>query len=59
MKVNLTNRLLLIANMIPGGHVVADIGTDHAYLPIYLIKEGISTRVIATEITQGPFKRAL
>ncbi|MDN5300774.1 MAG: tRNA (adenine22-N1)-methyltransferase [Thermoanaerobacteraceae bacterium] len=59
MKVHLNDRLLLIAGMIPRGHAVADIGTDHAYLPIYLIKEGISTRVIATEITQGPFKRAL
>ncbi|MCR4429861.1 MAG: class I SAM-dependent methyltransferase [Tepidanaerobacteraceae bacterium] len=59
MKINLNNRLLAVANMIPKGHVVADIGTDHAYLPIYLIQEGISPRVIATEIKQGPYKRAL
>jgi len=59
MKVELTNRLLLIANMVPKGHVVADIGTDHAYLPIYLIQEHISPKVIATEITWGPYRRAL
>lgn len=59
MKIDLNNRLLSIANMIPRGHVVADIGTDHAYLPIYLIQESISPRVIATEIRQGPYKRAL
>ncbi|HHW01560.1 MAG TPA: SAM-dependent methyltransferase [Thermoanaerobacterales bacterium] len=59
MKVHLNDRLLLIAGMIPRGHAVADIGTDHAYLPIYLVQEGISTRVIATEITRGPLKRAI
>jgi len=59
MKIDLANRLLLIANMIPKGHVVADIGTDHAYLPIYLIQQHISPKVIATEVTWGPYRRAL
>ena len=54
----LANRLKIIASMIEKGSTVVDIGSDHAYLPIYLVKEGISQRVIATEILSGPFERA-
>ncbi len=54
----LTNRLLAITNMIIPGQAAADIGSDHAFLPIYLVEEGIVPKVIATEITEGPFFRA-
>jgi len=54
----LANRLKIIGSMIEKGSTVVDIGSDHAYLPIYLVKEGISQRVIATEILSGPFERA-
>lgn len=40
------------------GSTVADIGTDHAYLPIYLMKNKIAPRVIATEINTGPLNIA-
>ena len=43
----LTPRLQAIAELIPPGSVIADIGTDHAYLPIYLLLEQISQRAIA------------
>lgn len=59
MKVYLSNRLLLVARMIPKGHVAADIGTDHAYLPIYLVKEHICPKVIATDVARGPYEKAL
>jgi tRNA (adenine22-N1)-methyltransferase len=55
----LGNRLLIVASMIPEGKKVVDVGTDHAYLPIFLIKKGTSPRVIATEIMPGPFSKAL
>lgn len=55
---NLGNRLQLVVSKIPMGFKVIDIGTDHAYIPIYLIKNGISPSVIATEIRQGPYKKA-
>jgi tRNA (adenine22-N1)-methyltransferase len=54
----LGNRLQLLASKIPKSSTVIDIGTDHAYLPIFLIKKGISQRVIATEILHGPYERA-
>jgi len=54
----LGNRLMTIAAKIEKGMAVADIGTDHAQLPIYLVTEGISKRVIATDIITGPYERA-
>ncbi|MBR6693593.1 MAG: SAM-dependent methyltransferase [Clostridia bacterium] len=51
---NLNNRLLKIASLINQGERVADIGTDHAYLPIYLRQSGISPLVLACDIGEGP-----
>ena len=44
--------------MITPGLPVADIGCDHAYLPIHLAKEDISLRIIACDINAGPILRA-
>ena len=44
--------------MITPGLPVADIGCDHAYLPIHLAKEDISPRIIACDINAGPILRA-
>ena len=53
------------ANMLPKGldssgaySCVADIGTDHAYLPVYLCKTGAAKRAIASDIRPGPIERA-
>lgn len=54
----LGERLQLITSKIEKGFTVVDIGTDHAYLPIYLVQEGISQRVIATELLFGPYEKA-
>ena len=37
---------------------VIDVGTDHAYLPIYLVKEGISAQALACDINKGPILSA-
>lgn len=37
---------------------VADVGTDHAYLPIYLVRNGISSEALACDINQGPIESA-
>jgi tRNA (adenine22-N1)-methyltransferase len=55
----LAKRLAAAAAYVPAGSVAADIGTDHAYLPIFLVEEGICQRVIATELRSGPFHSAL
>lgn len=55
---SLPPRLLTISDLIPKGSVVADIGTDHALLPIYLIKNGIAKSAIASDIADGPLNSA-
>ena len=55
--VPLSPRLLCCASMLKG-NFVCDIGTDHAYLPAYLILSGKAEHVIATDIKQGPLDSA-
>lgn len=49
----LSERLLTIANLVPNNSIVADIGTDHGYIPAYLIENNISKKVIGTDISRG------
>lgn len=57
--VTISQRLAAICDLIPAGTTVADIGTDHAHLPVYLALRQTNPRIIATEISAGPFTRAL
>lgn len=54
----LSKRLQAVANLVSEGMTVADIGTDHGYIPIYLIESGKSKKAIAMDINQGPLERA-
>jgi len=54
----LTPRLRAIADLVPPGTSFADIGTDHAYLPTWLLLNGVIERAIAADINQGPLERA-
>ncbi|SHF34191.1 tRNA (adenine22-N1)-methyltransferase [Desulforamulus putei DSM 12395] len=56
--ITISNRLKILANYVPGGSIVADIGTDHGYLPVYLVLTGISPRAIAADIRRGPLEAA-
>lgn len=56
--IKLDGRLLTAAKMVRQDAVVADVGTDHAYIPVYLIEEGIARFVIASDINKGPLDRA-
>ena len=52
------NRLKKIAGMVSVGSTVADIGTDHAYLPVFLVKEGIVSKAFACDVVDGPLENA-
>lgn len=54
----LTNRLQAAADLVPVCESMADIGTDHGYLPIYLVQEGRARRAIACDVNDGPLARA-
>ena len=56
--INLTPRLQCVANCIEKCNVLADIGTDHAYIPIYTIQKGIAQKAIASDVVEGPLKIA-
>lgn len=54
----LSNRLKIVADMVTKGNSVADIGTDHGYVPIYLIKNGVCPKAYAMDINEGPIRSA-
>lgn len=51
-------RLALCAYFVRKGMAVADIGTDHAYLPIWLVETAGIPRAVAADINEGPLMRA-
>ncbi|WP_029688642.1 class I SAM-dependent methyltransferase [Thermoanaerobacter sp. A7A] len=55
----LTERLRKIAEYIPHGSKVADIGTDHGLIPVYLIENKISTYVVASDLNKGSLSKAV
>lgn len=55
---NIGKRLQAIADFIPPGARLADIGTDHAYLPAYLVIQGRIALAVAGDIHVGPFQSA-
>lgn len=57
-KLELTPRLRMVADLIPSGARLADVGTDHAYLPAALVLEGKIPCAIAADLRQGPLSRA-
>ncbi len=54
----LSERLRAVAALVTSGGTLADIGTDHAYIPIYLIQTGAVSRAIAMDVNPGPLSRA-
>ena len=54
----LSNRLKAVAEFVRRGARVADIGSDHAKLPIYLVGEGFAEYALASDVNEGPAERS-
>lgn len=54
----LSKRLLAVAGLVTEKNTVCDVGCDHGYVPVYLVQEGISPKVIAMDVNKGPLERA-
>lgn len=54
----LSKRLQAVADLVEPGFRVADVGTDHGYIPIYLVETGKNPSAIAMDINKGPLKKA-
>ena len=55
-NLKLSKRLQTIYDMVPQSNVIADIGSDHALLPIALVLNGKVTRAYASEVNEGPYE---
>lgn len=55
----ISKRLKAVADVVTEGYRVADIGTDHGYVPIYLIKEKKVPYAYAMDINAGPIRSAI
>lgn len=56
--IKLSPRMMMAADMVRRGHVLCDVGTDHAYLPSYLIINGLCPSALACDIGRGPLDNA-
>ncbi|HEY8342557.1 MAG TPA: class I SAM-dependent methyltransferase [Calditerricola sp.] len=56
--VSLSKRLYTLARFVPPGSRVADIGADHAQLPVYLVQTGRAVWAVATDVHRGPWEAA-
>lgn len=56
--VKLSKRMSAVASMVTKGNRLADIGTDHGYVPIALVEQGYIPSAIAMDINQGPLDKA-
>ena len=56
--IELSERLRMIASLVPKCEIIADVGTDHGYLAAWLLQNQIASHVFATDIHSGPLARA-
>ena len=58
-NIKLSDRLQTIADMVKKGSRIIDVGCDHAFLDIYLVKNNIVKKAIASDITKGAINQAI
>ena len=58
MEKQLSKRLERVASFVQKGQGLLDVGSDHAYLPIFLVEKGLVPFAIAGEVVEGPFQSA-
>lgn len=54
----LSERLSMVASMVTAGNCLADVGTDHGYVPIYLYEKQVISHAIAMDVNKGPLEKA-
>lgn len=54
----LSDRMFMVASLVKPGKVLADIGCDHGYLSVWIVREGIAGRCIAMDLREGPLAQA-
>ena len=59
METKLSKRLAAVASYVPENSRLADVGSDHAYLPLFLVENQIVDFAVAGEVVQGPYQSAL
>ncbi|MBF0786577.1 MULTISPECIES: tRNA (adenine(22)-N(1))-methyltransferase TrmK [unclassified Streptococcus] len=59
MKQKISKRLEMVAQFVPQDARLVDVGSDHAYLPLFLVERGVISYAIAGEVVQGPYQSAL
>ncbi|MEW4354110.1 tRNA (adenine(22)-N(1))-methyltransferase TrmK [Streptococcus pneumoniae] len=57
-KKQISKRLAAVASFVPPGARLVDVGSDHAYLPIYLMQKGALEKAVAGEVVAGPYQSA-
>lgn len=57
-EIILSARMKALTEMVSSGNRVCDVGCDHGFVSVYLVQQGISPRVLAMDVRQGPLSRA-
>ena len=58
LRLTLSPRLAATASLVVGGGNIVDVGTDHAYIPIYCFKTQRAENAVASDVKEGPVKIA-
>lgn len=58
-KLHLSARMAAVAAFVPQGAHLADVGTDHGYIPLWLLQEGRIVSAVASDLREGPLQHAI